>query len=241
MTRHFRFAGTLSLACALTARVVSGASDATMFRGNLLHTGVYDAPGVPELHGVKWKFKTGGRVYSSPAVAEGTVFVGSNDGNLYAVDAATGTQKWKFATKGEKRFAAKHIHGLLPESEPMPDPFDFYLSSPAVSNGVVYFGSGDGNVYALDADSGVLKWTFQTGDVVHASPALAEGRLFIGSWNVLLRPRCGERDREVAIQDRRRSGQPQPDGHSVVSRQRLWRTASCTSGAATRSSTHWTL
>ena len=223
MTRHFRFAGTLSLACALTARVVSGASDATMFRGNLLHTGVYDAPGVPELHGVKWKFKTGGRVYSSPAVADGTVFVGSNDGNLYAVDAATGAQKWKFATqarivsspamqaglvyfesydsnfyavdagagtlkwkfatKGEKRFAAKHIHGLLPESEPMPDPFDFYLSSPAVSNGVVYFGSGDGNVYALDAATGVLKWKFQTGDVVHASPALAEGRLFIGSWD----------------------------------------------------------
>jgi outer membrane protein assembly factor BamB len=71
-----------------------------MFRGNVQHTGVYDAPGVPELHGVRWKFKTRGRVYSSPAVAGGVVFVGSTDGNLYAIDAATGAERWKFATQG---------------------------------------------------------------------------------------------------------------------------------------------
>ena len=65
----------------------------------------------------------------------------------------------------------------------MPDPFDVYLSSPAVSNGAVYFGSGDGNVYALDAASGVLKWKFKTGDVVHASPAIVDGKLYIGSWD----------------------------------------------------------
>ena len=57
----------------------------------------------------------------------------------------------------------------------MPDPFDCYLSSPAVWNGAVYFGSGDGNVYALDAASGALRWKFKTGDVVHASPAIADG------------------------------------------------------------------
>jgi outer membrane protein assembly factor BamB len=65
----------------------------------------------------------------------------------------------------------------------MPDPFDIYLSSPAVWNGAVYFGSGDGNVYALDAATGVLKWKYQTGDVVHASPAIAHGTVFIGSWD----------------------------------------------------------
>jgi outer membrane protein assembly factor BamB len=213
----------LCVVSTLGATVPLGSSGTAMFRGDLQHTGVYDARGVPELHGVKWKFKTGGRVYSSPAVADGAVFAGSTDGNLYAVDVATGAQKWKFVTKGrlvsspavlagvvyfesydsnfyavdaatgalkwkfatngERRFAAKHIHGMLPESDLMPDPFDFYLSSPAVSNGVVYFGSGDGNVYALDAASGGLRWKFQTGDVVHASPALSEGLLFIGSWD----------------------------------------------------------
>jgi outer membrane protein assembly factor BamB len=198
-------------------------NNAAMFRGNLSHTGVYTAAGVPKLTGVKWKFHTNGYVISSPAVANGVVYVGSTDGNLYALDLGTGTQKWKFktdarvtsspavaggivyfgsydgkfyavdtasgqlkwkfGTPGERRFAAKHIHGARPEGETMPDPFDFYLSSPMVSGGAVYFGSGDGNIYALDAASGKLNWKFQTGDVVHASPAISDGTVFVGSWD----------------------------------------------------------
>jgi outer membrane protein assembly factor BamB len=131
----------------------------------------------------KWKFATQARVTSSPAVAGETVYFGSYDGNFYAVDEADGKLKWKFQTEGERRFAAKHIHGSLPLGETMPDPFDFYLSSPVVWNGNVYFGSGDGNVYALGVDSGTLKWKFKTGDVVHASPAISEGILFVGSWD----------------------------------------------------------
>jgi eukaryotic-like serine/threonine-protein kinase len=197
--------------------------DAAMFRGNLQHTGIYDATGVPRFNKIKWTFHTSGRVISSPAVSNGMAYVGSTDGNLYAVDLESGAQKWKFETKvrvssspavsagivyfgsydsnfyavdattgklkwkfqtgGERRFAAKHIHGIQPAAETMPDPFDFYLSSPAVWNGAVYFGSGDGNIYALDAGTGALKWKFQTGDVVHASPAIANGILFIGSWD----------------------------------------------------------
>jgi len=49
--------------------------------------------------------------------------------------------------------------------------------------GGVYFGSGDSNIYALDAASGSLKWKFKTGDVVHASPAISGGILFVGSWD----------------------------------------------------------
>jgi outer membrane protein assembly factor BamB len=125
-------------------------------------------------------------VVSSPAVADGGVFFESYDGNFYALDAAAGTLRWKFVTGGERRFAAKHLHGMLPVTETMPDPFDFYLSSPAISNGVVYFGSGDGNVYALDATSGALKWKFATGDVVHASPAVDRGTVYAGSWDTYL-------------------------------------------------------
>jgi eukaryotic-like serine/threonine-protein kinase len=202
------------------------AQDAPMFRGNLQHTGVYNAPGVTKLNGIKWKFHTSGRVISSPAVVNGVAYVGSTDGNLYALDAgsgalkwkfdtknwvvsspavdsgvvyfesydsnfyaldaATGQLKWKFQTGGEKRYAGKHLHHLEPAAETMPDPWDFYLSSPSVWNGVAYFGSSDGNVYALDAKSGALKWNFQTGDVVHSSPAIAEGTLYIGSWDTYL-------------------------------------------------------
>lgn len=131
----------------------------------------------------KWVFKTGARIASSAAVSNGVVYFESYDGNFYAIDEASGTLKWKFATKGERRFSAPNIHGILPEKEIMPDPFDVYLSSPAIWNGAVYFGSGDGNVYALDAVNGVLKWTFKTGNVVHASPAIADGTLYIGSWD----------------------------------------------------------
>jgi outer membrane protein assembly factor BamB len=203
-----------------TAAFAQGTS---IFRGNLAHTGVYDAAGAPKVTGLKWKFHTDGLVISSPAIANGLVYVGSTDGYLYAVDMDSGVIKWKFETKarvvsspavaggliyfssydgwfyavdaligklkwrfknvGERRFAAKHIHGALPAAETMPDPFDCYLSSPAVWNGAVYFGSGDGNIYALDAATGALKWKFQTGDVVHASPAISGGTLFIGSWD----------------------------------------------------------
>lgn len=197
--------------------------DALVFRGNSQHAGVYGKAGTAALPRIKWKFHTAGLVISSPAVANGIIYFGSTDGNVYALDLESGIQKWKFETKarvtsspavdaglvyfesydgnlyavdaitgqlqwkfqtaGERRFEAKHIHGIQPLAEIMPDVFDVYLSSPTVWKGAVYFGSGDGNVYALDEHSGTLRWSFQTGDVVHASPAVADGTLFIGSWD----------------------------------------------------------
>ena len=197
--------------------------DVPMFRGNSQHTGVYEAAGVTKFNKVKWKFYTGGMVIGSPAAVQGVIYVGSTDGNLYAiesesgkqkwrfqaksrvpsspavsngtvyftaydgnlyaVDASTGVLKWKFQTGGERRFAGRHLHGVQPVAETMPDPFDCYLSSPLVWNGAVFFGSGDSNVYSLNAESGAVNWKFKTGDVVHASPALADGTVFIGSWD----------------------------------------------------------
>lgn len=130
-----------------------------------------------------WEFDTKSRIASSPAVAHGLVYFEAYDGSFYAIETATGKLKWKFQTGGERQFTAEHLHGMQPAAENMPDPWDCYLSSPAVWNGAVYFGSGDGNVYALDATTGELKWKFKTGDVVHASPAIADGMVFIGSWD----------------------------------------------------------
>jgi len=138
---------------------------------------------VAESGAQQWKFDTKSRVPSSPAVVDGIVYFGAYDGNFYAVDASSGALKWKFKTEGERRFAGKHLHGVQPISETMPDPFDCYLSSPVVWKGAVYFGSGDGNIYSLNAASGTLNWKFKTGDVVHASPAIADGTLFVGSWD----------------------------------------------------------
>jgi outer membrane protein assembly factor BamB len=62
-------------------------------------------------------------------VADGIVYVGSNDKNLYAIDAVTGKEKWHFATG------------------------DWVDSSPAVADGIVYVGSNDKNLYAIGANS----------------------------------------------------------------------------------------
>jgi outer membrane protein assembly factor BamB len=130
-----------------------------------------------------WKRTTGGPVPCTPAVANGTVYAGSYDGKFYALNAQTGAIKWKFATEGERRFEAKGIHGLQPKNQTIADQYDVFLSSPVVVQGAVYFGSGDGHLYALDAATGQLKWKFKTGDVIHASPAYADGVLFVGSWD----------------------------------------------------------
>lgn len=131
----------------------------------------------------RWRFATRGPIASSPAVAHGLVFISSVDGNVYAVDASTGTERWRFATKGERRFTAPGIHGAIPRTERMPDPFDVFLSSPTVVGSTLYIGSGDQHVYALDARTGAQRWAFATGDVVHATPAVANGVVYVGSWD----------------------------------------------------------
>jgi outer membrane protein assembly factor BamB len=133
-----------------------------------------------------WKFATQGPVNSSPAIAGGIVFFASLDGNVYAVNASDGRERWRFKTQGERRFTAPGIHGIIPSTEMMPDPFDVFLSSPTVAGAIVYIGSGDRHVYALDAATGMLRWKFTTGDVVHASPTVAGGVVYVGSWDRFL-------------------------------------------------------
>jgi len=193
------------------------------FHADAGRTGVYPGPGPAELHGVKWTFKTGGPVVTSPVVSDGVVYVASYDGHLYALDRETGEEKWKFKsrmpiasspcvagglvyfvsstgalaaldvstgeqkwvlpTEYERKFQAKNLHGYPPAAQTIPDAWDLYTSSPVVVGGRVYFGSGDGGVYAADAATGVLQWKFSTGDVVHASPAVVGGVVYVGSYD----------------------------------------------------------
>jgi len=74
-----------------------------------------------------WSFATGSRVVSSPTVADGTVFVGSRDANVYALAADDGSEQWRFQTG------------------------TYVFSSLTVVDGTVFVGSNDNNVYALDA------------------------------------------------------------------------------------------
>ena len=58
-----------------------------MFRANPEYTGVYESGGIEPGNTELWRFATGGIVYSSPAVANGVVYIGSDDKNLYAIGA----------------------------------------------------------------------------------------------------------------------------------------------------------
>ena len=55
------------------------------------------------------------------------------------------------------------------------------ISSPAVANGVVFVGSEDHNLYALNASTGSLVWTYTTGDRILSSSSIANGEVFVGS------------------------------------------------------------
>ena len=86
-------AGALAL-LALTSS--AAAQDPGSFRAGSAHTGVYPGPAVNAYGGLRWRVQTDGPVRSSPVAAEGTVYVGSNDGSLYAIDLATGRVHWTF-------------------------------------------------------------------------------------------------------------------------------------------------
>ena len=84
-------------------------------------------------------------------------FVAEIDGIVYALDATTGDERWRFEARGD------------------------ILSSPAVVDGVVYVGSKDNYVYALDATTGWESWHLETGGQVLSSPTVVNGVVYIGS------------------------------------------------------------
>src|SRR5271154_3255914 len=80
----------------LLLAAVPAAPAQSTFHGNIARTGVYDSPGPTQFTGVKWRFKTGGPIVASPAIADGVVYIASMDTYLYAIDQTTGKEKWKF-------------------------------------------------------------------------------------------------------------------------------------------------
>ena len=56
-------------------------------------------------------------------------------------------------------------------------------SSPTVANGVVYLSSQDHKLYALNAISGAILWSYTTGDSIDSSPAVVDGVVYVGSFD----------------------------------------------------------
>lgn len=129
--------------------------------------------GAPKL---RWKSCTGGRVRTKPAISEGLVYFASDDGFLYCVDASDGKLKWRFD------LGSQGVDRVLP-SPTAPYMYDYLSSSPVVQGEIVYIGSGNGSLYAIDAKSGVEKWHFATRGKIRSTPCVEGERLFIGSWD----------------------------------------------------------
>ncbi len=203
----------------LVAALVSGAvrqpsaqpaPKSAMFRGGPEHLGVYQGAG-PTLVGLAWRAPTDGDVVSSPTVAGGVVYVGSNDGHVYALDLTSGERRWRSnlgsqvssspAVGGGLIYAAAgdgSVHALdattgarrwrITTRPLLRFPWghesgDYYLSSPTYVNGLLVFGAGDGGVYAVDARTGSIRWRVQTEGRIRGTPAIAEGRVFVGSFD----------------------------------------------------------
>lgn len=109
---------------------------------------------------LQWRFDTDGGTRSSPTVVDGTVYVGSGDNSLYALDALEGTKQWEFETG----------HTID--------------SSPAVVDGLVVVGNYDGFVFGVNADDGSKRWEFNPGERGFGSSAtIVEETAYIVSWN----------------------------------------------------------
>lgn len=96
---------------------------------------------------------------SSPAVANGTVYVGAADERVYALDADSGEKRWAFWT------------------------WNNVTGAPVVTPDTVYVGSDDTVIYALDVDTGARRWEFDTtGRIDGAGGAVVDGRLYVSTF-----------------------------------------------------------
>jgi len=205
---HSNTSRIIAVAALLRVTALPSQVQESMFRGNAQHTGEYPASGA-QLVGLAWRVQTSGDVTSSPTVADGTAYVGSGDGSLYAIVVRSGQVRWRESLGAAVSGSPAVSRGLVfattrrgdivgvdaksgavrwrfATKAPMPMPWgyesgDYFESSPAVTEGLVIFGSRDGHVYALDQSSGQRRWTAETTGQLWSSPAIASGRVYIGS------------------------------------------------------------
>ena len=138
-------------------------------------------------------------IQSSPAVSDGVVYVGARDGFIYAIDAATGTLRWRVdhhiswinsspAVDNDVLYAGSSDAHFLQAvdvttgKELWKAPSDGIVwSSPAVAGRFVYWGDGPGRVHMTDRTTGTDVASFRTGSQIFSSPVIDGDLLFIGS------------------------------------------------------------
>jgi len=116
-----------------------------------------------DLHGLfRWSFACGDNIVTRPVVVGDSLVFGSEDRNVYALDARSGALLWKYTTGAA------------------------VVASPAVDGDTVMIGSDDGVVYAFNTISGKRQWVFATGQAVEAPLLSADGTVYIASRDMNL-------------------------------------------------------
>jgi outer membrane protein assembly factor BamB/tRNA A-37 threonylcarbamoyl transferase component Bud32 len=143
-----------------------------------------------------WTVPTHGAVRSSPSVAHGHAFVGSDDGNLYAVRLSTGRVQWQWAggdpirsrplVTGEMIVVGMESGYVISTDLAGKILWRFKAkravsSSPVEYDGLVFFGSNDWQLYALDMAHGWKVWEYRANKDIISSPAVGDGRVYVGS------------------------------------------------------------
>jgi outer membrane protein assembly factor BamB len=141
----------------------------------------------------------GGTFYQSPVIAQGTVYVGTFGGGVYALDAASGLEIWHYNAKSslvggmavnnstllfgasDGKLYALDVSGDSPSGVSIFNAENGIWSTPVLYDGIVYFGSLDHNLYAADATSGHTKWVFKTSGEIVAAPLVSDGIVYVGS------------------------------------------------------------
>ena len=202
-------------ACAPAAPV--GSIYATpVITGDLLCVGIYSgdtgrlvalnrlAPGynegVPQRSKGEWMYPSGankmGAIVGSPVVIGNTLFVGSSDGKLYAIDAVYGEKKWDFNTGGKiwtspvvdgdvvytsnyekKLFAVSSTDGSQIWSTELQASI---ASSPALSPDSIFVGAFNNHLYAIDRTTGKERWNFEGGNWFWSTPVVKDDTVYAG-------------------------------------------------------------
>lgn len=138
------------------------------------------------------------RQYSSPSIdsSSGLLFIGHDNGYLYAFKYDTGELYWKISIGAAIRSSPAVAHGKVFVGSDDGNVYAFsqlgfkiwnyttggaVRSSPAVADGKVIVGSDDGYLYVLNETTGSLIWKFPLGGMVESSPSVADGLIFVGS------------------------------------------------------------
>ncbi|MGW0587577.1 outer membrane protein assembly factor BamB family protein [Streptosporangium sp. NPDC002607] len=142
----------------------------------------------------RWRARVSAVVRYDPVVIGGTVYLGDLAGRTYALNAASGQERWRLTTEGDSGrwnvtasrgkvyVAGRSLHALDPETgkERWSRPL---IAQVSVHEDTVFAQEEGGTLHALDAATGAPRWHFQTGGRFQTLPVVAGGLVYVGSSN----------------------------------------------------------